>query len=142
MQSKIRTIIKHEETSSRPDKKRGSRYWAAAEIMSATWFFIETCIEEAEGNEIKRWVTTSIREAVEIQRCHQPYEWSRIFVCLRAPLSVRNAVVFEVVTEVHHLGSSGAYLYRLENGMSFSTDEGTADGVQPNPAQLVYAQRR
>ena len=144
MQSQIRTVLKHEHTSSSPEKERGSRYWAAAEIMSSTWFVIETCIEEAGRNEIKRWVTTSIGEAVLIQHSQRPFIWSQIYVCLRAPQSVRLATVFEVVKEAYQLGAVDSYLYRLENGMSFSSGEGQAQGIrlEPSESRLVYSQRR
>lgn len=144
MQSQIRTVLKHEHTSSSPNKERGSRYWAAAEVMSATWFVIETCIEEAGRNEIKRWVTTSIGEAAKIQHSQAPFIWSQIYACLRAPQSVRSATVFEVVKEAYQLGPAGSFLYRLENGMSFATDEGLTQGVQSEPTELklLYAQQR
>lgn len=144
MQSQIRTVLKHEHTSSSPDKERGSRYWTAAEVMSPTWFVIETCIKEAGGNEIKRWVTTSIGEAAQVQRNQEPFIWSQIYVCLRAPLSVRGATVFEVVKEAYQLGGVDSYLYRLENGMSFSSGDGQAQGIQleTSETRLVYSQRR
>lgn len=144
MRHQIRTILRHEDTSSSSDKERGSRYWAAAEVMSSTWFVVETCIEVSGKNEIQRWVTMSISDAAQIQRSQEPYAWSHIFVCLRAPLSVRSATVFEVVTEAYQLGSDGSYLYQLENGMTFVTSEGNAQGVQPDSKELrlVYAHRR
>ena len=139
----IRTTLKHEASAPGTDPERGSRYWLAAEIMSSTWFVIEACTERAGKNEIQRWVTTSIREAARLQHSHDPSVWSHIFICLRAPLSIRNATVFEKVTEVYQAGIGGSYLYRLGNGMSFITDEKHAQGVpfSPDALELVYAHR-
>jgi hypothetical protein len=139
----IRTTLKHEASAPGPDPERGSRYWLAAEIMSSTWFVIEACTERAGRNEIQRWVTTSIREAARLQHSQEPFVWSNIFVCLRAPLSIRSATVFEKVTEAYQAGAGGSYLYRLGNGMSFITDEKHAQGVPPAPdaLELVYAHR-
>ena len=144
MQSHIRTVLKHEHTPTTQDKERGSRYWAAVEVLSQTWFVVETCIEEAEKNEIKRWITTSIREAVQIQRSLEPFIWSQIYVCLRAPQSIRLATLFEVVNEAYQLGAVESYLYRLENGMSFTSSEGQGKGIclEPSEIKLVYSQRR
>lgn len=144
MRYQIRTVLKQEDMSSSPDKERGSRYWSAAEIGSSTWFVVETRVEEWETTKTQRWVTTSIREAVRIQRSQVPYTWSRIYICLRAPLSVRSATVFEVVTEAYEIDSDGSYLFKLENGLSFISDEVHEQGVQPCPKELrlVYAQQR
>ena len=144
MQSHIRTVLKHEHTPNTQDKERGSRYWAAVEVLSQTWFVVETCIKEAGENEIKRWITTSIREAVQIQRTLEPFIWSQIYVCLRAPQSIRLATLFEVVNEAYQLGAVESYLYRLENGMSFTSSEGQGKGIclEPSEIKLVYSQRR
>ena len=144
MRNQIRTILRHEDSSPDLDKERGSRYWSAAELLSSTWFVIETYIEVSGVNEIRRWVTTSIGEAAQIQRSQGPFIWSQIYACLRAPQSVRSATVFEVVKEAYQLGPVGSFLYRLENGMSFTTDEGSIQGVQSEPTklELLYAQQR
>ena len=136
--------MRHEDSSPDLDKERGSRYWSAAELLSSTWFVVETCIEVSGVNEIRRWVTTSISDAANLQDSQRPFIWSQIFVCLRAPHSVRSATVFEVVKEAYQLGPIGSYLYRLDNGISFSTDEAPAQDIQSNPVklQLVYSQRR
>ncbi|MDR3453168.1 MAG: hypothetical protein P4L96_10245 [Rhodoferax sp.] len=144
MPHQIRTTLRHEDTSEALYKERGSRYWTAAELLAPTWFVVETCIEISGVNEIRRWVTTSIREATQIQLGQAPFIWSQIFVCIRAPLSVRSATVFEVVDEAYQLLASGAYVYQLANGMSFKTggEQLPVDNAAPEELTLVYARRR
>ena len=144
MPQSLRTLVRHEDLSQNRDKERGSRYWSAVEILASTWFVLETCIDVGGVNEIRRWVTTSIGEAANLQRSQGSFIWSQIYVCLRAPQSVPGATVFEVVKEAYQLGPVGSYLYRLDNGISFSTDEVPAQDVQADPVEikLVYAQRR
>ena len=142
MPHQIRTILRQEDTSPSPDKERGSRYWWAAEVLSPTWFVVESCIEVNGTNEIQRWVTTSIHHAAGILRGFEPSNWSQIFVCMRAPLSVRNATVFEVVQEAYQSDPGATYVYRLANGMSFIDGEQREHGAYTEPTQLklVYAQ--
>ena len=144
MRQSLRTLVRHENLSDKRDTERGSRYWSAAEILTPTWFVLETCIEVGGVNKIKSWVTTSISDAANLQDSQRPFIWSQIFVCLRAPHSVRSATVFEVVKEAYQLGPIGSYLYRLDNGISFSTDEAPAQDIQSNPVKLrlVYSQQR
>ena len=144
MHQSLRTLVRHEDLSQSRDKERGFRYWSAAEVLSSTWFVLETCIDVCGVNEIRRWVTTSIGDAAQLQRSQGPFIWSQIYVCLRAPQSVRLATVFEVVKEAYQLGAVDSYLYRLENGMSFSSGEGQAQGIrlEPSESRLVYSQRR
>ena len=144
MPYQIRTLVRHEDTTEGPYKERGSRYWTAAELLSSTWFVVETCIEVSGVNEIRRWVSTSIREAVQIQLGQAPFIWSQIFVCLRTPRSVRSATVFEVVDEAYQSLASGAYVYQLASGMTFKTEIEQAPGDDPTPEALtlVYARRR
>ena len=144
MPKSIRTLVRHEDSSPDLDKERGSRYWSAAELLSSTWFVVETCIEVSGVNEIRRWVTTSISDAANLQNSQRPFIWSQIFVCLRAPQSVRLATVFEVVNEAYHLGAVESYLYRLDNGMSFTSSEGQGKGIclEPSEIRLVYSKPR
>jgi hypothetical protein len=106
--------------------------------MSATWFVVEACIDGQV--EIQRWVTTSIRQAAQIQKNLEPFRWAQIFVCMRAPLSIANATVFEVVVEAYEIVASSGYLYRLANGMSFIDAEERAQGAwnRPQELRLVY----
>lgn len=138
----IRTVLKYERTSPDANKERGARYWAAAEILSPTWFVVESCIEVSSKNEVQRWVTTSIQEAVQIQqrqgRCH----WSHIFVCIRAPRSIQNGTIFEELKEAYQAGSSDSFVLKLQNGMSFMTGEdGHSEDEWPSPKELrlLYA---
>lgn len=144
MPYQIRTLVRHEDTTEGPYKERGSRYWTAAELLSSTWFVVESCIEISGVNEIRRWVTTSIREATQIQLRQAPFIWSQIFVCLRAPRSVRSATVFEVLDEAYQSLASGAYVYQLANGVSFKSgrEQALVDNAAPEELTLVYARRR
>ena len=144
MRQSLRTLIRHEKLSNKRDTERGSRYWSAAEILTPTWFVLETCIEVGGVNKIKNWVTTSISDAANLQDSQRPFIWSQIYVCLRAPQSVRLATVFEVVNEAYHLGAVESYLYRLDNGMSFTSSEGQGKGIclEPSEIRLVYSKPR
>ena len=95
MKNLIRTVLEHESDA----KERGSRYWAAAEVPSPIWFVVECCVEVSGRGEVQRWVTTSVHHAASIERGFMPKLWSHIIVCMRAPLSLRNASVFEVLKE-------------------------------------------
>lgn len=142
MPNQIRTLLRDEYPAQGISKERGSRYWTAAEVSAPIWFVVESCIEVSEKFEIQRWVTTSIQHAASIQRGFEPSVWSQIFVCMRAPLSVRNATVFEVVNEAYKCGAG--FVYRLANGMSFMTgNEGILlTGSEPTELELVYAHGR
>ena len=144
MRGQIRTVLSQEDKSDTNDKERGSRYWTAAEIQTSTWFVVETCFEQLGENVIQRWITTSIHDAVAFEREMAPFNWSHIFVCLRAPLSVRNATIFEVLKEAYQVGRRGTYTYHLENGMTFVT--GALGNVITSPddtqeVRLVYSSR-
>lgn len=144
MPYQIRTTLRHEDAAQDLGRERGSRYWTAAEVLSSTWFLVETCVEVSGVNEIKRWVTTSIGEAAKIQRGQEPFVWSQIFVCMRAPRSVRNATVFEVVDEAYQSLATDTYVYQLASGMTFKTEIEHSPGDNPTPEELtlVYARRR
>lgn len=125
MRNQIRTLLRDECITQGSSRKRGSRYWTAAEVSSPTWFVVESCIEVSGRHEIQRWVTTSVHHAASIQRGLEPSVWSQIFVCIRAPLSVRNASIIEILKEAYQCTRGRGFVYRLANGMSFMTgDEG------------------
>lgn len=136
----IRTVLTDERTS----KVRGSRLWAAAELSSTTWFVTETSVEVSGEYEVQQWVTHSISQAVLIQRSLEPYIWSRIFVCMRAPTSIQNGTLFEVVREAYQSGSRDSYFLLLDNGMSFSTGTETPQQIDdvPEKLNLIYAKDR
>lgn len=140
----IRTVLKHECPPPPVNKGRGSRYWSAAEILSSTWYVVESCVEAETKNQVNRWMTTSIKEAIQIQRTQGLCYWSHIFVCLRAPLSIKNATIFEVVNEAHQVGSTNSYVLQLTNGMSFITgddDESVNEWPDPKMLRMVYPQQ-
>jgi hypothetical protein len=82
MSHQIRTQTKFEDHSTERDKERGSRFWSTAEIMTTTWFVVETCVDVRETVEIRRWITTSIEDASEVRRSQAPYRWGRVFDCI------------------------------------------------------------
>lgn len=131
----------HERTLKPPNSERGSRFWVAAELLDTTWFLLETCVNVSGRNEIRQWVTPSINRAVEIKNSMEPCQWCHIFVCLRAPLSIQNGTIFEVVREAYQAGARDSYVYILQNGMSFSagteSPQGTSD--EPQKLKLIYA---
>ena len=143
MQHQIRTILKHEDNSSGLDRERGSRYWSEAEVLSSTWFVVEACTEASGQFMVRRWVTSSIGDAARIQQRQEPCQWSRVLVCMRAPLSERSGLLFEEVSEAY-LSSPGSYIYRLSNGMAVMTDTERLASSGPGGTRelsLVYARR-
>jgi hypothetical protein len=144
MPNQIRTLLRDEYTMVENQRERGSRYWTAAELLSQTWFVVESCIDVSGKKEIRRWVTTSIHEAAAIQRGFELSIWSQIFVCTRVPVNVRDATVFEVLNEAYYSVRDGSYVYRLGNGMSFIDGERRQHGAYTAPTELklVYAQGR
>lgn len=136
----IRTATGHEQTS----KERGSRFWAAAEILSTTWFIAETCVEVAGRREIRQWVTTSIHQAALIRHSMEVHCWARIFACIRAPLIIQNGTPFEVVREPYQAGARDSYVLLLDNGMSFASGIEAAEGLGKGPEELrlIYAKGR
>jgi hypothetical protein len=144
MHQQIRTALLHERKSSTSPKERGSRFWVAAELLSTTWFIAETCVEVDGKNEIQQWVTPSINRAVDIQRALEPYQWGRLFICMRTPVGIQNATLFEVVHKAYQAGFRDSYVILLDNGMSFSTGAEAPQEIigQPDTLRLIYAKGR
>lgn len=132
----IRTALGHERTSN----ERGSRFWSAAELLTPTWFVIEACVNVSGRNEVRQWLTPSIILAVQVQQSSQPCTWTRIFACIRAPLSIQRATIFEVVREAYQAGSRDSYVLLLDNGLSFCTGTEAQGDItnQPEELKLIY----
>ncbi|MFN7712539.1 MAG: hypothetical protein ACK5OI_09155, partial [Curvibacter sp.] len=94
--------------------------------------------------ELRRWVTTSIHQAIAIEKSVFAPLWSHIFVCMHAPLSVRSGTVFEVVKEVYKSERGEDYVYGLANGMTFmfGGDEGQITAGKPSQLRLIYSNGR
>lgn len=146
MAPQIRTFTKHESTTSSSEKDRGVRNWSAAQILGPLTFVVDICVEVQCQPEIKRWIATSIHEAVQIQQNHKPFQWTQVFVSMRAPCSTPGVLVFEEVNEVHQSGRFGSCIYRLTNGMAFmpnsDRDFGVEDDEEPSIFQLVYSKQQ
>jgi hypothetical protein len=110
-------------------------FWEAAELGASSWFVVEVCSDDEKA--VERWVTTSIRIAVQLQKVATPSSWSRIIACLHVPERPRSAPIFEEVTAAYQFGSGNSYLLRLADGTSFSTQETEPDASQSNPKQLM-----
>jgi hypothetical protein len=139
MSNQIRTLIQDERTLGPNLKVRGARHWSAAEVLSSTWFFVESCVE-GEGS-IQRWVTTSILEATKIKRALEPSTWARIFICIRAPKSIREATLFEEIDKAYLVGASGMQIFELANGLSYVLGaESTRDtrSTEAKEMRLLY----
>ena len=117
MSNQIRTLVQDERTLGPNQKVRGARHWSAAEVLTSTWFFVESCIEGERS--IQRWVTTSILEATKIRRALEPSTWARIFICMRAPRSIREATMFEEIDKAYLASASGIQIFELTNGLSY-----------------------
>ena len=131
-------MLQDERTLGPNQKVRGARHWSAAEVLSSTWFFVESCIE-GEGS-IQRWVTTSISEATKIKKALEPSTWARIFICMRAPRSIREATLFEEIDKAYSVGASGLQIFELTNGLSYVHGaETTRDtSTEAKEMRLIY----
>lgn len=138
MPNHIRTLLRDECPPTSANKDRGTRYWVAVEIQSSTWFVVESCVKR--GEDIKRWVTTSIREADYIIRRLERTRLTRIFVCLRAPGSIWDGTMFEEIDKAFELGTSNSHLFQLTNGLSFIDDSESTqtESTKPVALQLIY----
>ncbi len=141
MPNQIRTLLRHECTLAATQKDRGARQWSAAQVMTSTWFFIECCEEHEQ--DIQRWVTNSFKEAADIQKSLGPSGWARFFICLRAPVSIREASLFEEVDETYEVIACGSYLFQLATGLSYVVGTKTVREVwsKPQELQLLYKRK-
>ena len=141
MSNQIRTLVQDERTLGPNQKVRGARHWSAAEVLSSTWFFVESCIE-GEGS-IERWVTTSILEATKIKRALEPSTWARIFICMRAPRSIREATMFEEIDKAYLVGSSGIQVFELTNGLSYvlGSENPRDSSTEVKEMSLLYSRK-
>jgi hypothetical protein len=140
----IRTRRKDEATAPAPNKQPLTyRYWETVELLSEIWFLVEASVETSGDNKIQRFITTSIQNAAAIEKSLQPY-WCTVYVCLRAPLNIRNATVFEVVQEAHASADTGLTTYHLANGMTFALPGESVPEVEgggPKRLQRIYASK-
>ena len=141
MNSHLRTFRVNEGPRPDKDKARGARYWSAVEILSSTWFLVAS---ENDDVGVRRWMTTSIFEASRIQKTLEPSRWSRIYICLYAPMSLSQDTLFEEIVEVHMINPGGPYLYKLANGLSFAGDAkgNPTEGTVPQEISMLYCYRR
>ena len=142
MANQIRTLTKHENSTSSADRDLGAKNWSAAQIMAPLSFVVDICMEVECQLEIKRWVTTSILEVAEIQQSHKPFQWAQVFVSMRTPRSAPGGVLFEEVSEVYQSGQVGSYIYRLTNGVAFMPDSRQASGEENATFKLIYSSQQ
>ena len=140
MKNNLRTYLQH--ANAGRERARGTRVWSAVEILTSTWFFVEVCYEPESG--IQRWVATSINEAVNFQKALKPSGWARIFVCLRAPLCIREATLFEEIDEAYQLDTNDSFLFQLATGLSYVVGAETVREVliRPRELQLIYNRKK
>jgi hypothetical protein len=132
MRSFIRTVRTEALTSI---VERGAMFWEAAELGASSWFVVEVC--SVDDKAVERWITPSIRKAVQLQKGRTPSSWSRITACLHVPENVRSAPIFQEVTAAYQIGTGDSYLLRFADGMSFSTQETEPDATQTGPKQVM-----
>ena len=139
----IRTYTKHERTPPSAENDRGVRNWSAVKIVGPLAFVVDICVEVQCPPDIKRWLATSIYEVAQIQQSHKPFQWTQVFVSMRAPRGAPGGLVFEEINEVYQSGRFGSNIYRLTNGMAFMPDSnqdfGDEDGNDPSIFKLVYS---
>ena len=136
----IRTMLEDENTRI---SERGARFWKAAEIVESTWFLVEVGDIGAQVGTTERWLTTSIQEAVGLSREFSNRSWTRIYICLNAPLSLSNGTMFEEVSSVELVVEDGLCLFNLANGMSFALPTAKAESEKTAPKTLksLYSQK-
>ena len=132
MRSFIRTVRTEALTSI---VERGAMFWEAAELGASSWFVVEVC--SVDDKAVERWITPSIRKAVQLQKGTTPSSWSRITACLHVPENVRSAPIFQEVTAAYQIGTGDSYLLRFADGTSFSTQETEPDATQTGPKQVM-----
>lgn len=143
----FRTLAKNELREQSQNGTRGSRFWSSAEILTPTWYVLEACTEHVDKTQVRTWVTSTFYEATQVQRNLGDFLWAHIFVCLRAPLSVRNGTIFEEIVEVHVLPDTGDLVLHLRNGLSFQTraesgNEFSVEQNSPGQVKLLYTNRQ
>jgi len=138
MSNQIRTLVHDERTLGPNQRVRGARHWSAAEVLSSTWFFVESCVHGEDS--IQRWITTSISEATKIKKALEPSTWARIFICTRAPKSIREATLFEEIDRAYVVGASGIQIFELANGLSYVLGAETSRGasIEAKEMRLLY----
>lgn len=140
MPNQIRTLLRHERAMEAPRKDRGARHWSAAQVLTSTWYFVECCKDYEL--DLQRWVTTSIEEATDIHRSLGTSRWVRIYICLRAPMSIQEATLFEEIDEAYQVGASGSYLFQLANGLAYVVGAETVREVCSKPLELELVYNR
>lgn len=138
MSSKLRTQLRNERTPPADERARGERYWSAVQLLSPTWFFVES--SDIGDGYMHRWITTSMVEAAIIQRGLEPVKWARIFVCMRASQSVSDGTLFEEIEEAYQLGDTPEQMFQLTNGMCFviGADSTKPKSSEPKEVKLLY----
>jgi hypothetical protein len=96
------------------ENDRGVRNWSAAQIVGPLTFVVDICVEVQCQLEIKRWIATSIHEVAQIQQSHKTFQWTQVFVSMRAPRCAPEGLVFEEINEVYQSGRFGSNIYRRD----------------------------
>lgn len=140
MSSKLRTLLQDEHIPPADERGRGIRYWSAVQLMSPTWFFVES-VDTGNGY-VRRWITTSMVEAANIQRGLEPVKSARIFVCQYASQSIGQRTLFEEIDKAYQLGNSSEQMFQLVNGMCFVIGEDITVGSSAEPKELKLLYHR
>lgn len=138
MSNQLRTLLRHERTPPPDERERGVRQWSAVQLLSPTWFFVES-FDAGDGG-MQRWITASMVEAANIQRGLEPAKWARIFVCLHASQSIGQGTLFEEIDAAYQFGSSSEQMFQLANGMCFvvGTARTMVADTEPKELRLLY----
>lgn len=138
MSRQLQTLLRHERTPPANERERGVRQWSAVQLLSPTWFFVES-FDLGDGR-AQRWITASMIEAANIQRGLEPAKSARIFVCLHASQSIGQGTLFEEIDEAYQLGNSSEQMFQLANGMCFvvGADSTKVPNSEPKELKLLY----
>jgi hypothetical protein len=140
MSNQLRTFLRDECPPTPRGQDRGTRYWRAVEIQSSTWFVVESCVKR--GEDIQRWITTSIFEASCLIRRIEPTRSTRIFVSLRSPASSWDGTLFEEIDKAYELGTTRVHLYQLVNGLSFIDHSESTQAISTKSVELQLLYNR
>lgn len=138
MSDLIRTLVQDERSLGPNVKMRCARHWSAAEILSPTWFILESCA--AGSGYISRLFIPSILEAMAIERALPPPKWVRLTICIGTSTSIPEPTRYEEIDKAYVVGASRIQVFKLTNGLSYMLDaEGTREkSSDAKEMRLIY----
>lgn len=110
--SAVLTHVRGELTS----PERGHRAWAYAEIRDTRWYQVETCSHVRGTPDITTFITTDLKEALQMLSSLRRNSWTVFRLYCRLPHVEEKGFVFETVRKVY-ANQDDSYLFLLDNGL-------------------------